>query len=203
MTGAEIAAIGGLLVSVAQMGVGIAKEAKAKKARKNYRPPEALTQSLALAKIQASDPLMPGYNQAKGNIDANTANALMAASRLGGGQQSVQSIAAGQNAAYRNLAQMNEESQYRDYANLSGQLGNLANAQDMMYQINTFGPAADMYREGRDMTGAGLQNAFGALSTYSGNLGGARRTSGQPSNDQLQAALAIANAYNRGQLKFR
>lgn len=198
MSGAEIAM---LAMAAIQIGAGVAKDAKARKARRDYEVPDALKQSLALAKIQAADPNAPGYTQAKGNIDLTTANQLFAAQTAGNVGQNIQSLAAGQTAGYNELARMNAVSQQEDFVRLQQSLGSMADRQDLAYQLNYFAPNADERRQGENMVGAGVQNAFNVYSlsqygrpTYTRQY----QDTGMIARQAAQFNLTAANKYKWG-----
>lgn len=193
MSGAEIAM---LAMAAIQIGVGVAKDAKAKKARRDYEVPDALKQSLALAKIQAADPNAPGYTQAKGNVDLATANQLAAAQTAGNVGQNIQSLAAGQTAGYNELARMNAASQQEDFVRLQQSLGSMADREDLAYQLNYFAPNADERRQGENMVGAGMQNAFNAYSMSQYRQPAYGRTSYNGNNISAQQAAAY-NAWQK------
>lgn len=130
--------------------------------RPEYEIPDALKQSLALAKINFQDPNMPGYTQAKEVIDLQTANLIRGAQESGNAQQSIQQIAEAARLGSSDLARMNAEDQRRDQDQLNQILGKVAEAEDMQFQINEFGKFQDQSQRFADIFGAGLENVFGA-----------------------------------------
>lgn len=130
--------------------------------RPEYQIPDALKQSLALAKINFQDPNMPGYTQAKEVIDLQTANLIRGAVDSGNAQQSIQQIAEAARLGSSDLARMNAEDQRRDQDQLNQILGKVAEAEDMQFQINEFGKFQDQSQRFADIFGAGLENVFGA-----------------------------------------
>lgn len=155
--------------------------------RPEYEIPDALKQTLALAKIRASDPYAPGYSQAKSNVDLSTANLINAAPNK---QESLGMIAGAQNAAYRDLAEMNAQSQYQDEMNLQQALGDYAKAEDLAFQMNEFGPYADRAQEGRNVVGAGLENLFTAADQYA-MIGEDGKPKAKQTNQPLNWGLII------------
>lgn len=134
--------------------------------RPKYEIPEALRQSVSLARLRYADPMSPGYSEAEANVDLATANQIRAAQESGNPQESLGAITGAQNEAYRDLAQMNEESQYRDEVMLSQELGKMAEAENLQFQLNELAPFQDAFRESRDVFGAGIENLTGALDEY-------------------------------------
>lgn len=134
--------------------------------RPEYEVPEALEQSVALARIRTQDPYAPGYTQAKENLDLAAANALYTAQQSGNAQIGLGEVVGRTEAGYRGLQEMNIEDQARDVRDYESSLAQLAEAQDMEYQMNEFAPYAQRYQESRDVLGAGLENVMGAAKDY-------------------------------------
>lgn len=134
--------------------------------RPEYELPPALRESLALARINVANPYSPGYRQAKAQSDLTMANQIAAAQQQGNPQESIQTIAAGQQKTQRELEMYNEQDQKQDVSNLQGELGKLQQAQDLMFQMNQFAPYADKSQQSKNMIGAGLENMFAAGDQY-------------------------------------
>lgn len=134
--------------------------------RPEYELPPALRESLALARINVANPYSAGYGQAKAQSDLTMANQIAAAQQQGNPQESIQTIAAGQQRAQRELEMYNEQDQKQDISNLQGELGKLQQAQDLMFQMNEFAPYADKSQQSKNMIGAGLENLFAAGDQY-------------------------------------
>jgi len=124
--------------------------------------PEAVRQSLALAKMNVANPYSPGYSQAKAESDLTAANQLNAAQQQGNPMEAIQTIAGAQQKANRDLQMYNEQDQKSDVGNLQGELAKVAQAQDLMFQMNEFAPYQDKSQQSKNMIGGGLENLFGA-----------------------------------------
>lgn len=130
--------------------------------RPEYRMPEAVRQSLALAKMNVANPYSPGYSQAKAESDLTAANQLQAAQQQGNPMEAIQTIAGAQQKSNRDLQMYNEQDQKSDVSNLQGELAKVAQAQDLMFQMNEFAPYQDKSQQSKNMIGGGLENLFGA-----------------------------------------
>lgn len=166
--------------------------------RPEYEIPDALKQSLALAKINFQDPNMPGYTQAKEVIDLQTANLIRGAQEAGNAQQSIQQIAEAARIGSSDLARMNAEDQRRDQSELNQVLGKVAEAEDMQFQINEFGKFQDQSQRFADIFGAGLENVFGAADKGAmlGLLGGGGAAGGAGGIMGMMGASAGKSASN-------
>lgn len=167
--------------------------------RPEYEIPDALKQSVALARARVSNPYMEGYTQATEQLDLQTANAIRAAQESGNAQEAIAGVAGAQQRGASDLARMNEESQRRDIDSLVSVLGSLSQAQDQEWQMNEFAPFADSSREARDVFGAGMENLYGALDKYGiasiiqqGNIGA------QSSPMAVPSATSIARGAAQG-----
>jgi hypothetical protein len=136
---------------------------RSSKKRPTYSIPKALNQKLARAEFEAASPYMPGYSQAKDQLDMVSANAVQAASEVGNIQEMLPAIAAQQSSSELKLAEQNAMDQNRDEEILLAALSEMAAAQDQEFQMNEFAPFADAYNEGREMIGAGTTNLMSAL----------------------------------------
>ena len=154
------------VIGLGQSIFGAIKASKAERNRPEYQVPDATMAATGLAGMRASNPYMPGYAQAKGNIDVAAANALQVASQGGNVAATLQGVVGQQESGLRGLAQQSAEYRDRAQSQYIGQLGELSKAQDMEFQLNEYAPYARKYQEGRDMFGAGLQNIMSGL----GNL---------------------------------
>jgi len=134
--------------------------------RPEYKMPEAVRQSLALAKVNVANPYSPGYSQAKAESDLTMANQLSAAQQQGNPMEAIQTIAAGQQKANRDLQMYNEQDQKTDISNFQGELGKVAQAQDLMFQMNEFAPYQDKSQQSKNMIGGGIENIFAAGGQY-------------------------------------
>jgi len=143
------------LAGAGQMIGSMAKKAK----RPEYQMPDALRQSLALAKMNVGS-RAPGYSQAVDQANLVTANQLGAVQNR---TEAVQGIAGAQQAQMRDINRMDAESERQDQLNLQNTLSQVAQAQDQEFAANELAPYQDAAREKRDMFGAGMENIFGAL----------------------------------------
>ena len=146
--------------------------------RPEYEIPESLRQSVALARLKVQDPNAPGYSQAREQLDLTAANALYAAQQSGGAQIGLGEVVGQTEAGARHLQQMNVEDQARDVERYQSSLGELAQAEDVQFQMNEFAPYAQRAQESRDVFGAGLENIMlGAreYGLYKTALGGGGR----------------------------
>jgi hypothetical protein len=142
--------------------------------RPEYEIPSALRSALGVAQTMVNNPFMAGYSQAVDQANLASSNMITAAQQSGGAQQSLASIAASQGTQLRELAQMNEVSNQQDLENLQRVLDAYSRSQDQQWQMNEFAPYADKMQEKRDVFGAGLENLFGAASSFAtiGQAGG-------------------------------
>jgi hypothetical protein len=130
--------------------------------RPEYKMPEAVRQSLALAKMNVANPYSPGYSQAKAESDLTAANQLNAAQQQGNPMEAIQTIAGAQQKANRDLQMYNEQDQKSDVSNLQGELAKVAQAQDLMFQMNEFAPYQDKSQQSKNLIGGGVENIFEA-----------------------------------------
>lgn len=145
-------------VGLAQIGGGLFSSAN----RPEYKMPEAVRQSLALAKMNVVNPYSPGYSQAKAEADLAAANQLNAAQQQGNPMEAIQTIAGAQQKSNRDLQMYNEQSQRQDVGDLQNELAKVAQAQDLMFQMNEFAPYQDKSQQSKNMIGGGIENIFGA-----------------------------------------
>mgnify|MGYP006910134126 FL=1 len=153
------------MMALAQGAVGLGQViggAFSSAKRPEYKMPEAVRQSLALAKMNVANPYSPGYSQAKAESDLTAANQLQAAQQQGNPMEAIQTIAGAQQKANRDLQMYNEQDQKSDVSNLQGELAKVAQAQDLMFQMNEFAPYQDKSQQSKNMIGGGLENLFGA-----------------------------------------
>ncbi len=167
--------------------------------RPEYEIPDALKQSLALAKINFQDPNMPGYTQAKEAIDLQTANLIRGAQESGNATQSIQQIAEAARLGMSDLARMNAESQNLDQDKLNQVLGQVAQAENMQFQINEFGKFQDQSQRFADIFGAGLENVFGAADKNAllGLLGGGQAGGQGQAGDIISILSTISGIINK------
>ena len=157
------------MMALAQGAVGLGQViggAFSSAKRPEYKMPEAVRQSLALAKMNVANPYSPGYSQAKAESDLTAANQLQAAQQQGNPMEAIQTIAGAQQKANRDLQMYNEQDQKSDVSNLQGELAKVAQAQDLMFQMNEFAPYQDKSQQSKNMIGGGLENIFAAGSQF-------------------------------------
>jgi len=157
------------MMALAQGAVGLGQViggAFSSAKRPEYKMPEAVRQSLALAKMNVANPYSPGYSQAKAESDLTAANQLNAAQQQGNPMEAIQTIAGAQQKANRDLQMYNEQDQKSDVSNLQGELAKVAQAQDLMFQMNEFAPYQDKSQQSKNLIGGGLENLFGAGSQF-------------------------------------
>jgi hypothetical protein len=148
-----------LLLSSATAGMQLVGGAgKLLRRRPEYDIPESARMALGMASAQSVDPFMAGYEQAQGNINLATSNAIMASQMRGDGAVGLQSIAGQAQAANRDLSAQNEMADFRADQAYQAALGVMSQYENLEYQVNEFAPYADAQQEGRDMIGAGLEN---------------------------------------------
>lgn len=146
------------VTSISQLIGGAAKKAN----RPQYEISDSAKQSLALAQSQATDPYMPGYSQAKTNIDLSAANKIAAAAKYGNAQESLSGIMGQEGAMLRDLGARNEAIQKQNLQNYQGALSDYSQLEDQKWALNKLDPYKDAAAEKRDMVGAGIENLFGS-----------------------------------------
>ena len=150
------------VLAIAQGAVGLGQTIGSwfkKDKRPEYKMPDALKQSLALAQMNVGS-RAPGYSQAVDEANLITSNQLGAVQNRA---EAVQGIAGAQQAQMRDINRMDAESERQDRLNLQNTLSQVAQAQDQEFAANELAPYQDAAREKRDMFGAGMENIFGAL----------------------------------------
>jgi hypothetical protein len=60
----------------------------------------------------------------------------------------------------------NEQSQRQDVGDLQGELAKVAQAQDLIFQMNEFAPYQDKSQQSKNMIGGGIENIFAAGSEF-------------------------------------
>jgi hypothetical protein len=128
--------------------------------RDDYEIPDSVKQAMAMAQMRVADPKAPGYDQAKSNIDLQTANALNQAVQTGSGTEALASVVGAQDQAYRGLAEMSARSQDMDLDRLQQSLQMYANYEDQEFQMNEYAPYAQKFQLFSDMVGGGLENIY-------------------------------------------
>ena len=148
-----------LATSIGQFAGGLARRVD----RPQYEISDSAKQALALSRAKATTPYMPGYSQAKTNIDLATANKIKAAGQYGNAQESLAGIAGQEASMIRNINARNEAFRDKSINEYGSELNRMAQREDMEFKLNKLDPYKDQFQEGRDMTGAGIENLFGGF----------------------------------------
>lgn len=134
--------------------------------RPDYKIPDSVRMSLALAKARAANPYASGYTQQRDNLGIQSANLIRAAQQGGNATEAVASIQSGLNKGVRDLAQRGAQEQRQDEQLLTQELGRYGQYEDKEFQMNEFAPYAQKEQESRDVFGAGLENIMGSLDEF-------------------------------------
>jgi NAD(P)H-dependent flavin oxidoreductase YrpB (nitropropane dioxygenase family) len=129
--------------------------------------PEAQMQQVALARMMSNQG-MPGYQMALGNLGMQNSRAFGQASRAATSSQDLLSVATQLGESSQDqmsqLAMSNAEYQRSGMENYQSQLGNLAQTQQEMFNVNQMQPYQLKYQtytnnlqQGRDMINSGMQ----------------------------------------------
>jgi hypothetical protein len=167
--------------------------------RPEYEIPDSAKQSLALSKAMATSPYSPGYSQAKDEIGIATANRVRNAAQYGNAQESLAAISGQESADLRRLAAGNEQYKERALNQYGDALNQYASYEDQEFQLNELAPYMDEFMEGRHMTGAGIENIFGATDKLA-QIPFSKKTKGTGSTmnlDKLKNAISIVTSYNK------
>jgi hypothetical protein len=170
--------------------------------RPAYQIPPAMQQALALQEIQ-SKMNMPGYEGMIDRAQIGTAQAAMNATMTGqtaalapilGAEQKAIQDAEARNAAWTDQQQ----------SQLGDRLVQMAEKQDLQYQMNQYAPYADRKNMFADMAGAGMQNLMhaselanaGSTVGYNSPLTGGAQQMQQPNGD-TQSLEALREKYRK------
>jgi len=150
-----------LIVGMTQMVQGWREKAAADKmlamtraASKRHRNEQAVYAKGALA-----DPLLPGGSAMLDRADVAAANALSSAGQYGNPMAALGAIMGQQTKAYQDVGIASAQDQKQDYLRM---LSVLAGNADKEYDEG-MGAYIDKYREGRQMVGGGLINAYNGI----------------------------------------
>ncbi len=140
--------------------------------RPKYETPRSEREALALAKIRAADPNMPGEQRAIDRAMLAEANAVRGAQDSGNAMEVIPAIAAGTQGSLADIAAQSAQFQNQDLNQLDSALSRDAEYQDQEFQINKFAPYAQKYELKQQLFGGGLENIAkageqGALMGYS------------------------------------
>lgn len=131
--------------------------------RPEYEIPNSARQALGLARIQAADKNMPGEQKAIERAGVSSANAVRAAQESGNVLESISGIQGQYDAATQGILARSEADQKNDQQRLAQQLGQMAQYEDMRYQMNEYAPYAEKQQETRDLVGALSTNLSSAM----------------------------------------
>lgn len=131
--------------------------------RPEYEIPDSARQALSLARIQAADPNMPGEQKAIERAGVSSANAVRAAQESGNALEATSGIQGQYDATTQNILARSEADQKNDQQRLAQQLAQMAQYEDMQYQMNEYAPYAERQQETRDLVGSLSTNLSSAL----------------------------------------
>ena len=151
-------------MSVMQMANGMNKK---RRKRPRYSAGKERLEALGAAKAEYMDKSMPGEDKMVDRANLASANALASAREAGNALEVVSAVQGNQNRALESIGIASATDQKRDSANYQNALNKYAESQDLEFQMNEFAPYAENQQEGKQMIGAGIENAFGALAAMS------------------------------------
>lgn len=161
-----------------QTVTGIAQYIKGRKlAKENKRPsyeiPNEIKQNLTQAQMMALEGLPAEQKkQYVDNIQRSQNFTLGAMDDRKAGLTGLSSLMQNSNDAYRNLLSMDAQAKQANQQQLMGQRGIMANYKDKAFDFNKVQPYEAAAQAAQAMQGAGMQNAFGGLSSIGGSLSG-------------------------------
>lgn len=140
-------------------GNKLAKEAEAM--QQDYKTPQVIEDSLTNAQIRALEG-MPAEQKAEllQNIENSSQSGIKALKDRKAGISGVELINRTEQDSYLNLASQDASMKLGAEANLQGVQQNYAGYKDKEYDINVLQPYMAKLGAGKDMKGAGMQNAF-------------------------------------------
>jgi hypothetical protein len=100
--------------------------------------------------------------------------------------EAIQTSAGAQQKSNRDLQMYNEQDQKNDVGNLQNELAKVAQAQDLMFQMNEFAPYQDQSQQSKNMIGGGVENIFGAAGQY-GQMDLLKKLYGSPAQVSKEA----------------
>ena len=148
--------------------------------RPDYEIPDSARQALNLARIHAADPNMPGEQKAIERAGVSAANSARVAQESGNALEALPSIQGQYDATTQGILARSEADQKADQQRLAQQLAQMAQYEDMRYQMNEYAPYAEKQQETRDLVGSLSTNLSSALLHQGLSADGAGATSSAP-----------------------
>lgn len=206
---------------VANTGMGIYDRAQGKKMLRDLKDPiatipESSTEALMRAKTLASSNRLPGQTGIEQKLDAGLAGTTAGAMRAGTDSGSILQAIVGANAR-RNDSQVDlgiagAENRFRNEQGVLGQLGNMAEEEKRVFDINVMQPfqrklssAFSTIQNGNQLISGGSGQATGAISGYAANkqledyiksMYGGGNVSGTPTGQGFIPPLGGDDIYN-------
>lgn len=216
--------------ALTKIGIGIAKNAKAKKARRKaqsvfdankYDIPESARASLQSAERQASEVGLAGQDVMEAQLGQSTAQGVSAAQDVGTSSSDVLGMLSqmygNQQAQQQNIGIQAAQQYQQNQSTLQGSLNNMAQWEEKKWKYNVLYPyqqqmtgASQMADQGAASINSGLDTAASAAAGM-GKIGmaqkgldqaqmGMQKMSNQPMQNTQQPIGTIQNTYNQGNL---
>ena len=131
--------------------------------RPQYNIPPEVAQQVALARNQASSPILPGAGLIKNQIGGNTAAGVNTAIQGGNPQGSIGALVNNQNNQFENLAFKGIEHQDKAIGAYGSALENEAQYKDKAFDINEMQPYKYAQQAANTYTQGGLSELFNSL----------------------------------------
>lgn len=167
--------------------------------RPDYGIPAGVTEAVHGARLNASDPYMPGENRMLDRVSSSTSNLLKAAKETGNPLSALSGIAASANRANENIGVQSANVNRQDDLRLQQMLMQLGTYQDKEFAYNEFAPYAQKYNEGREMIGAGNTNIHSGLDGLSAiaiqSFGGLQKSTGNNDTVDPNALAELGQKY--------
>lgn len=187
-----MALVGKAAIGVTQGLAGAFMQAK----RPKYKIPKSEREALALAKLRAADPNMPGEQRAIDKAMLAEANAVRAAQDSGNAMEVIPAISAGTQGNLADIAAQSAQFQNNDLNGLDAALSRNAAYQDQAFQMNEYAPYAQRYELKQQLLGAGVTNVMGALDSY------AAKSFVTPQTSNQYGSTASGNYPGSGMVNF-
>lgn len=161
----------GAASAIGQAGLGIYQMIKGHKMAKNnvrpdYQIPQEVYQNLSDAQRMAMEGLPAAQKeQYIQNLQRSSQFGLRGASDRKAGLAGLSSLVQNQNDAYGNLLSKDAAARMQNQQTLYGMRNALAQQKTTQWDYNKYQPFMQKAQAAQAMQGAGMQNAFGALST--------------------------------------
>jgi hypothetical protein len=126
--------------------------------RPKYEIPKSEREALAMAKLRAADPNMPGQQRAEDRAMLAEANAVRGAQDSGNAMEVIPAISAGTQGNLADISAQSAQFQNQDLDRLDSALSRNAEYQDQEFQMNEFAPYAQKYELKQQLLGGGLEN---------------------------------------------